>query len=87
MTMMSVRAGTLGERLQTTRVLARIEQGDMAARLGVSRSTVSKWERGITEPTVSMFVRWAQETEQPVEAILDGLELCTPRDLNPEPTD
>ena len=85
--MMTITASTFGARLQTARMLAGIEQDDMARRLNVSRSTISKWERGITEPTVSMFMRWAAETNQPAEAILDGLDWCALRGSNPGPTD
>lgn len=39
----------------------------MAARLNVGRSTISNWERGLAEPQVSHFVRWARITGQPLE--------------------
>jgi transcriptional regulator with XRE-family HTH domain len=86
MTLMTVNAMTVGERLRASRLLAGIDQTEMGRIVGASRPTVSNWERGITEPTVSQFLRWAEATKQPADQMIDGL-VCTPWDLNPEPTD
>lgn len=89
MASLSVLAVTVGGRLAKSRLLADLDQEDMAAALGLSRATISKWERDITEPSVSQFIAWARITKQPVDQLIDGLPgvECTPRDLNPEPTD
>ena len=42
---------TLGERLKNVRVQQRITQDQLANRLNVTRSTISNWERGISEPS------------------------------------
>lgn len=73
MAMMNVLNDTLGGRLAAARRLAGLDQLEIGNYVGASRPTVSKWERGITEPTVSQLMLWAQMTNQSVEAILDGL--------------
>ena len=35
---------------------------DHAKRIGVSASTLSRWERGFANPTVETFVQWCNET-------------------------
>ena len=89
MTMMSVEAETVAGRLRASRVLCGLDQSHMAVALGVARTTVSNWERGIYEPNVSQFIAWARMTKQPVYQLIDGLPgvECTPWDSNPEPTD
>lgn len=44
-----------GERLKSLRKAADITQQELADRVGVHLQTVSKWERGITEPDMCMF--------------------------------
>ncbi|WP_363331391.1 helix-turn-helix transcriptional regulator [Microbacterium sp. 69-10] len=73
--------------MSAARRLAGFDQLEMGDYVGASRPTVSKWERNVTEPTVTQLLLWARKTNQPVEAILDGLNPCAPRDLNPEPID
>lgn len=99
MTMVDNPTWTLSERLKRSRLLAGLDQKDIAERLGVNRSTVSFWESGHTEPSASNFVRWAAVTGQPLEWLAEGVQKApvagesveglpyTPRDLNPEPTD
>ncbi len=48
------RLDDLGERLRLARLRRRISQSEMAARLGVSRTTVIRLERG--EPAVAIAV-------------------------------
>ncbi|WP_374105860.1 helix-turn-helix domain-containing protein [Streptomyces sp. AC495_CC817] len=45
----------------------------MGAVVGVTSATVSNWENGKGEPTVTQFVRWCQETKQPLELAFEGL--------------
>ncbi|WP_430736352.1 helix-turn-helix transcriptional regulator [Microbacterium esteraromaticum] len=85
--MLNVENVTVAGRLKVSRFAVGLDQSQMAALLGVSRTTVSSWERGMTEPNVSQFIGWARITKQPVDQLIDGLPGCTPRDLNPEPTD
>lgn len=89
MTMIQVEADTVPEILRATRALSGLTSREMAVLIGASHAAVTRWERGESEPSVTQFLRWAQATKQPAQQLLDGLsiELCTPRDLNPEPTD
>ena len=102
MTMLNISAHTVGQRLRAARRAADIDQDTIANTMRVSRSTVSNWERGVFEPTVSQFIAWAKITGQPADQLIEGLEgmrnapvtgesdtgrSYTPRDLNPEPTD
>ena len=42
---------TLGERLKNARIQRRFTQDQLANRLNVTRSTISNWERDISEPS------------------------------------
>ena len=42
---------TLGERLKNARIQQRFTQDQLANRLNVTRSTISNWERDISEPS------------------------------------
>lgn len=81
MTMIDNPTWTLSERLRRARLLAGLEQKDVAAALGVNRATVSLWETGKTEPSASNFVRWAQLTGQPIEWLAEGV--VRPEGLEP----
>ena len=67
MTMIENPTWTLAQRFRRARLLAGLEQADVARALGVSRGTISTWETGKTEPSASNFVRFAQVTGQPLE--------------------
>ncbi len=71
-------AWTLLDRLKYARLLAGMEQAEIAARLGVARTTVSAWETGRTEPSATNFVRWAHVTGQPLEWLAEGINDKTP---------
>ena len=87
MTMIQIEASTVSEILRATRALSGLSVRDLAPKVGVSHGTISAWERGAGEPSVTQFLRWAQATKQPAQQLLDGLtvEMCTPSDLNREP--
>lgn len=70
---------SFGKRLRTSRLLADLDQEDMAKLLGVARSTVSGWERGLAEPNATHFVIWAQLTRQPLEWFADGIDTSDER--------
>lgn len=62
MTITDSRTQTLQGRLKAARVLAGMEQADMAAELGVSRQTISNWEVGRNEIPATAMIRWAELT-------------------------
>jgi transcriptional regulator with XRE-family HTH domain len=86
MTMVENPTWTLAERLRRSRLLAGLDQREIAERLGIARQTVSLWEIGKTEPSATNFVRWAEETGQPLEWLAEGVK-CARRDSNPQPSD
>jgi transcriptional regulator with XRE-family HTH domain len=81
MTMLNDTGISLGKRLRIARQMADLEQSEIAAILGVARTTVSTWERGQTEPSATNFVRWAQVTNQPLEWLAEGI--ARPKGLEP----
>ena len=69
---------TLHERLRRARLLAGLEQADVAAALGVARATVSTWETGRTEPSATSFMKFAQITGQPLDWFAESVNAETP---------
>lgn len=55
---------TFGDRLAKARRYARMEQGEMALALGVSRPTISTWERDENQPRHLFHIaqQWADLT-------------------------
>lgn len=66
---------TLAQRLRAARLIAGLEQAEIAKQLRVARTTVSTWEQGKTEPSATHFVQWALITGQPLEWLA---EVCGP---------
>ena len=68
---------SLGRKIRTARVVADIKQADLARACGVSRSAVSQWEHGETEPSASKLFAIARATNQPLgwfaEGLIDGV--------------
>ena len=54
--------GGVGGRLRTTRRSAGLTQKQLADELGVESITVSRWERGVTSPSLSRLRRVAELT-------------------------
>jgi DNA-binding XRE family transcriptional regulator len=73
MTLMNVTGLSLAKRLRAARLLADLEQAELAELIGVARTTVSNWESGRTEPSATYFVRWANATGQPLEWLAEGV--------------
>lgn len=73
----------LTERLRRARQLAGMDQTQLAAGLGVARNTVSNYETGRTEPTATVFVRWARTTGASLDWLAEGIELDVNADSGP----
>jgi len=84
---------TFGERLAKARKDSGLQQSELGEKLGISKSTVAKWEtdRGRPREFMKYVQRWAEETEVPVAFLLGMEEGAPPEyapwDSNPEPND
>ena len=72
---------TVPERLQFARKRAGLDQVEMARELGVTRQTISEYERGVSEPPIRRLVKIAELAN----VSLDWM--CARRDSNPQPSD
>jgi transcriptional regulator with XRE-family HTH domain len=72
MTQTTIPEWTLGWRLQRSLAHAEVSIEEMAAELGVSRQSVSRWlnERGV--PRVGYMKLWALRTGVPLEWLMSG---------------
>jgi transcriptional regulator with XRE-family HTH domain len=77
MTILDSTTWTLDTRLRMSRQAAGLEQAEVAERIGAARNTVSNWERGRSEPSATMFVRWAQAVDVPLEWLAEGVNART----------
>lgn len=88
---------TVGERLRKARETRGLEQGQFADLIGVSKATVSNYERDLYKPKVVVLRAWSMATGVPVEWLETGSEptgpdgpggpMWAPWDSNPQPTD
>jgi transcriptional regulator with XRE-family HTH domain len=53
---------TLADRLQKARETSGLDQFELAERMGISRRSVSNYERGVTRPRVIVLNAWAMAT-------------------------
>lgn len=72
-TLIRIDASTVPQILRATRGAAGLSARSIAPLIGVSHGTVSNWERGQAEPSVSQFLRWAEVTGQPAGELLNGV--------------
>lgn len=77
MTLIDNPAWTLVDRLKKSRILADLDQTQIANALGIARNTVSNWETGRSEPSASAFVRWARVTGVSLEWLAEGIAETT----------
>lgn len=75
----------LSDRLRKARETTGLEQGDFAAEIGVSRGTVSNYEKGHVAPREIVLRAWALRTGVPVEWIRTGH--APANDGGPRPAD
>lgn len=88
-----------GERLRAIRLIANINQTEIAEIIGVDQSTWSKWENGKREPSLLAVIRFASRAQASLDLIYLGvptgsnpllvqlLRASAPGLLVPEPTD
>ena len=62
--------GEVGGRLRTARRSAGLTQKQLAEALGVESITVSRWERGVTSPSLPRLRRIAEITETTVSDLV-----------------
>lgn len=60
----------LGDRIRTQRMLKKLSQDELADAVGINRVTLSKYERGLIEPTASNLSRIASKLECSVSDLL-----------------
>ena len=65
-----------GERLKSLRKAAGMTQQELADKLNVHLQTVSKWERGISEPDFSLLGEIASALFVPLERLIGAPEEC-----------
>ena len=64
---------TLGERLRKARTDARLDQVELAERLGIARNTLSNYETGRSVPTFDIAYHWARMTAVSLDWLADGM--------------
>lgn len=72
-TVVAVPTWTLGDRLRKAREFAGLEQGELAAAIGISRGTVSNYEleRGQKPPKMIVLRAWAHECRVPFTWLIE----------------
>ncbi|NCC31668.1 MAG: XRE family transcriptional regulator [Chloroflexia bacterium] len=63
----------VGESLRAARLSRGLRQDDLAAHLGVDRSTIARYEGGTRSMTVSTLIQVAQVLQRPVTAFIPGI--------------
>lgn len=59
-----------GARMMAARIAAGLTQDQVAARLGVTRATLSNWERGTTAPKAAAVVQMASLYNVDIQTII-----------------
>ena len=70
-------SGGVGERLRTARRSAGLTQKQLAEALGVESITVSRWERGVTTPSLSRLRRIAEITQTTASDLVRAPDAAT----------
>ncbi len=71
------RSGGVGGRLRTARRSVGLTQKQLAEELGVESITVSRWERGVTAPSLARLRRIAEITETTVSDLVRAPDAAT----------
>lgn len=85
MTMLNTEALPTSRRYKIAREVSGLRQEELAAIVGVSRTTIGDWEAGRTEPAFSKLVALARATNQPLDWFAEGLETGDVRPKGLEP--
>lgn len=72
MTTRTVPGWRLSHRLQRAREHANLDQAQLAERIGVSRQSVSNYERGLRIPTAALIESWSEATNVDADWIREG---------------
>jgi transcriptional regulator with XRE-family HTH domain len=70
-------SGGVGGRLRTARRSVGLTQKQLAEQLGVESITVSRWERGVTTPSLPRLRRVAELTETTVSDLVRAPDAAT----------
>jgi transcriptional regulator with XRE-family HTH domain len=70
-------SGGLGARLRTARRASGMTQKQLADQLGVESITVSRWERGVTTPSLPRLRRIAELTDTTVSDLVRAPDAAT----------
>lgn len=62
----------IGENIRARRKLLKKNQGEIAERIGVSKSQMSKWENESTSPSLSNYVKLSYAMNIRPEALIEG---------------
>lgn len=62
----------LKEKLVKLRMERKMSQGELAAKVGVTRQAVSRWERGVAAPSTEKLIALSRLYDVPVERLVGG---------------
>ncbi len=62
----------IGENIRDRRVAKALTQDQLAEMLGVSRNTVSRWERGVNIPDLSLLVQLSRALDVSIDRLITG---------------
>ena len=65
---------SFGINLRTLRVQKNLSQQDIADRLSINRTTYTKWELGVSEPSLTMLLKLAEIYDVDCNLLLEKTE-------------
>lgn len=65
---------SFGINLRTLRVQKNLSQQDIADRLSINRTTYTKWELGVSEPSLTMLLKLAEIYDVDCNRLLEKTE-------------
>lgn len=67
-------SNAFGNKLRILREEERLTQEDLGKFLNVHKVTISKWERGLTEPSIEDIIKLSKKLEVTTDELLDNKE-------------